>query len=409
MEKDSTDINFLPKPKIDPKKLKYISNEKSIYANLYQIILSKDLPVYQYPFSVTPEIEAGDVRMRQNLFKGCSRQLKSIYGECLISGDSLYGLKKVEEPKSVQSNLELKGKVDTYLLDFNKFVKEKIIKQQDVLRDELTKQFIELLIKDILHANPKLEFYKDLFVYKKKKNIETENVSINFYPGFTTSFMETDKGNFLNVTLKNKIIQSDSILDWLKERKYEKKENQRDILEDLLGKSFKVSYGNENKYKIDDILFERYPNNQTINYNGKTINLIEYYNKKYKLKIKEQKQPLIVVRNKTNNGEFQNNYFIPELCFLENLEESAKKDGNFMKLLAKYTKLEPSERVKKMNEFITLLEDPTKDAKHPEKLSAKEKSNLYGITVKPVDEFFTGYIMNETKIIGSNNKPINLS
>ena len=80
-----------------------------------------------------------------------------------------------------------------------------------------------------------------------------------------------------------------------------------------------------------------------------------------------------------------------------------------MKLLAKYTKLEPSERVKKMNEFITLLEDPTKDAKHPEKLSAKEKSNLYGITVKPVDEFFTGYIMNETKIIGSNNKPINLS
>ena len=409
MEKDSTDINFLPKPKIDPKKLKYISNEKSIYANLYQIILSKDLPVYQYPFSVTPEIEAGDVRMRQNLFKGCSRQLKSIYGECLISGDSLYGLKKVEEPKSVQSNLELKGKVDTYLLDFNKFVKEKIIKQQDVLRDELTKQFIELLIKDILHANPKLEFYKDLFVYKKKKNIETENVSINFYPGFTTSFMETDKGNFLNVTLKNKIIQSDSILDWLKERKYEKKENQRDILEDLLGKSFKVSYGNENKYKIDDILFERYPNNQTINYNGKTINLIEYYNKKYKLKIKEQKQPLIVVRSKTNNGEFQNNYFIPELCFLENLEESAKKDGNFMKLLAKYTKLEPSERVKKMNEFITLLEDPTKDAKHPEKLSAKEKSNLYGITVKPVDEFFTGYIMNETKIIGSNNKPINLS
>ena len=159
-----SEISFLPKPKINPKNLKYITNTKSIYANLYQIILSKDLLVYQYPFSVTPEIEAGDSRMRQALFKGCSRQLKSIYGECLISGDSLYGLKKVEELKSVKSNLELKGKVDSYVLDFSKFVKEKTIKQQDVLRDELTKQFIELLIKDILHANPKLEFYKDLFV-----------------------------------------------------------------------------------------------------------------------------------------------------------------------------------------------------------------------------------------------------
>jgi aubergine-like protein len=404
-----SEISFLPKPKINPKNLKYITNTKSIYANLYQIILSKDLLVYQYPFSVTPEIEAGDSRMRQALFKGCSRQLKSIYGECLISGDSLYGLKKVEELKSVKSNLELKGKVDSYVLDFSKFVKEKTIKQQDVLRDELTKQFIELLIKDILHANPKLEFYKDLFVYKKKKTIESGNVSVNFYPGFTTSFMETDNGNFLNVTLKNKIIQSDSILDVLKDKEYDVKQNQKDIREDLQDKSFKVSYGNENKYKIDDILFDRDPKKQTINYNGKSINLIEYYNKKYKVKIKDEKQPLIVVHSKTKNGEPQNNYFVPELCFLENLEDSAKKDGNFMKLLAQYTKLDPSDRVKKTNEFIKLLEDPSKDPKHPEKLSAKEKSNIYGIKVKPVDELFTGYIMSETKLLGGNNKPINPS
>ena len=113
--------------------------------------------------------------------------------------------------------------------------------------------------------------------------------------------------------------------------------------------------------------------------------------------------------SKAKNGEPQNNYFVPELCFLENLEDSAKKDGNFMKLLAQYTKLDPSERVKKTNEFIKLLEDPTKDPKHPEKLSAKEKSDIYGIKVKPVDELFTGYIMNETKLLGGNNRPINPS
>lgn len=58
---------------------------------------------------------------------------------------------------------------------------------------------------------------------KIKKNIESENTSVNFYPGFTTSFIETDKGNFLNVTLKNKIIQTYSILDYLNDSEYWKK------------------------------------------------------------------------------------------------------------------------------------------------------------------------------------------
>ena len=403
-----TEISFLPKPKIDAKKLKYICNTKKVYANLYEIILEKEIIIYQYPFSVSPEIEAGDSRMRQELFKGCSRQLKSIYGECLVSGDSLFGLKKVDESKTVKSILDLKGKRDTYILEFNKNANERTIKQEDVLKDPLTKQFIELLIKDILHSNPKLEFYKDLFVFKDKKEIETEKVSVNFHPGFSTSFMETDKGNYLIVTLKNKIIQSDSILDYLEEKNYRKKNKGElnEIKDDLIGRSFKVSYGNENKYRIDDILFDRNPKQQTLNYNGKSMKLIDYYNTKYKLKIKNENQPLILVRSKSKDGEIQNNYFIPELCFLENLEDSAKKDGNFMKLLAKYTKLEPTERVKKTNEFIKLLLDPEKNKEHPERLSAKEKSELYGIKVKPLNELFTGYIMKETKLVGGNNKTV---
>ena len=403
---ESDFITFLSKPKIDPKKLKYITNTKKVYANLYEIILTKEILIYQYPFEVSPKIEAGDSKMRQALFKGCNRQLKSIYGECLISGDSLYGSKKVEEPKTVKSNIELKGKMDSYLLEFNPCKNQRTIKQQDVMRDSLTKQFIELLIRDILHSNPNLLFYKDIFVYKNKKNIESDNVSVNFYPGFTTSFIETDKGNYLNVTLKNKIIQSYSILDYLNDNEYWKKNNQKDIKEELLGKSFKVSYGSERKYKIDDILFDRNPVEQTINYNGKSINLVKYYNTKYKLDIEDLKQPLIIVRNKTNNNQTQNNYYIPEFSFLENLEDNDVKDRDFMNKLAKYTRLDPNERVLKTNKFLELLVDPTKHKDHPEKLSAKEKSEKYGITVKPLDELFTGYIMDETKLIGGNNKQI---
>lgn len=204
-------INFLPKPKIVTKSLKYINNSQKVYANLYQIKILKVLNIYQYPFTVIPEIAPGDSKIRNYLFKNCS-QLKNIYGECLISGDSLFGLKKVDESKIMNSFLSIKGKKEEYTLTFQKVANERTIRQEDIQRDPLTKQFIELLIKDILYSNPKLEFYKGFFVINTdKKTIETDKFSINFYPGFTTSFMETDSGNYLNVTLKNKIIQSDTV------------------------------------------------------------------------------------------------------------------------------------------------------------------------------------------------------
>ena len=399
-------IDFLTKPKIKTDQLKYILNSKSVYANLYEIDIKKELKLYQYPFSVSPQITEGDIRMRDKLFKACSKKLKQIYGDCFISGDSLYSMKKITEAKVVKCSLYLKGKTE-YTLEFNKFENERIIKKEDIQKDPLSKQFIEMIIRDILHANPNLEFYKGFFVISKEKHkIETENVSITFYPGFTTSFMETDSGNYLNVTLKNKIIQNETVLDYLNYYKYKDNEKlQKEIKDELIGRSFKVSYAKRN-YVINDILFDRSPKKQTFNYEGSTKNLIQYYEIAHKLKIKDENQPLILVRRTDSNGEPISLYFVPELCSLAGLDDEAVKDGKFMRELAKYTKFEPNDRVSKTNEFIKLLVDPTKDQEHPEKLSAKEKSELYGIEVKPVKNLFTAYYMKDTKLVGGSNKEV---
>ena len=400
------DVNFLTKPNLKTENLKYILNTKKVYANLYEIIIKKELKLYQYPFSVSPQITEGDIRMREKLFKACNKKLKPIYGDCFISGDSLYTMKKVSEAQIVKCAIHLKGRTE-YTLEFNKYENERVIKQEDIQKDPLTKQFIEMIIRDILHANPRLEFYKGFFVISDDKHeIETDNVSITFYPGFTTSFMETDSGNYLNVTLKNKIIQNETVLDYLNLYKYQKNEQiQKDIKDELINKSFKVSYAKRN-YRIDDILFDISPQKQTFNYDGKTVNLIQYYETAHKLKIHNPNQPLILVRRTDSQGEPVNLYFVPELCFLAGLDDDAVKDGKFMRELANYTKFEPNDRVNKTNEFIKLLVDNTKDKKHPEKLSAKEKSDLYGIEVKPVKNLFDAYYMKDTKLIGGNNKEV---
>ena len=394
------DINFLPKPLIDPKKLKYINNSKKVYANLYEIFLSKIIKLYQYPFKVDPEIESGDSSIRNIICKSAFRELKSIYGEFIISGDSLFGTKKIEEIKNVLAVIYSKGRKEFKLI-FEKYKAERTIQQEDVRKDPLAKQFLELIIRDILHSNPKLEFYKDIFVLTTDEHkIQKDNVSVTFYPGFKTSFMETDNGNFLNVTLKNKIIQTDSILDYLNyyyEGYKKDKSIQKEINDDLKGRPFKVSYAKRN-YRIDEIKFDISPKNHTINYSGKTRNLVEYYQLAHGKTIKDVNQPLIVVNKKNPQGLLESTYFIPELCSLSGLDDSDTKNGKFMKELAMYTKLEPNDRVKKTNEFIKLLDDNTTDEKHP--ISAKQKKDNYGLIIKPASNLFDAYYMVETKLLG---------
>ena len=401
------EINFLPKPEIDPKKLKYIVNSKRVYANLYEIFLTKTLKIYQYPYKVEPEVEAGDFTIRNKIYKSCYLNLKAIFGECLISGDSLFGTKKIEEMKDVKTAIYNKKSGRTeYKLLFEKCRTERTINKEDVWKDSLTKQFLELIIRDILHSNPKLDFYKDIFVLTTdKKTIEQDNISVTFYPGFTTSFMETDRGNFLNVTLKNKIIQNESVLNYINQNYdgYKTKPGlQKEMNEDLKGRPFKTSYKKGN-FKIDEIIFDRTPKTHTINYEGKTRNLVEYYKKAHDLQIKDINQPLILVRT-IYNGSPQSTYYVPELCSLSGLEDSDTKNGQFMKELASYTKLQPNDRVKKTNEFIKLLEDDSTDEQHP--ISAKKKKEQYGIDIKPTSNLFDAYYIEETKLVGGKNKSV---
>ena len=59
------------------------------------------------------------------------------------------------------------------------------------------------------------------------------------------------------------------------------------------------------------------------------------------------------------------------------------------------------------NIILDLLYDPTKDNNIHDKLSAKEKIELYGIEVKPLKYFFKGYYMKDTQLIGGNDKKVN--
>jgi aubergine-like protein len=379
---ETPEIHYQAKPTLTKAKLPYLKpEEKEIYVNLFKINIKKPLKLFQYPYAVAPEIDASDLRIRNKLFKYAStgekenrKKVKDFYGECFVFGDSLYAMKEIKDALTFKSRLYLDGLTE-YTIKIQPKANERTINQNDLEKDPLTKQFIEILIRDILRANPNLDFYRGLFVIKnQKKQLDSEkNGSVFFYPGYTTSFMETESGNYLNVTLKNKILSKDTVLEYMDYYGYKTQTEKNKLKDDLIGKSFKVTYAKKN-FVIDDILFDRNPNIQDFMYDGKKVVLKDYYEKKYKIKIKNLNQPLLVVKKVDSTQKEINLYFVPELCNLAGLDDEFIKDRDFMKQLANFTKLTPKDRITKTNEFLKLLVNNEK--KKPDQLRAKEKSEL---------------------------------
>ena len=416
---DAPEIKYQAKPTIKRDKLPYLKpGEKEIYVNLFKIKINKPLKLFQYPYSVSPEIDAADLRIRNKLFKYAGigtkkdrKRLKDFYGECFISGDSLYGMNEVKESKTFNCKLYLGGETE-YTITIQPKANQRTINQNDLEKDPLTKQFIEILIQDILRANPNLDFYRGLFVLKNQKKVidSKNNGSVNFYPGYTTSFMETESGNYLNVTLKNKILSTDTVLDFMEYYEYKNKKNQAQIKKKLIGRSFKVSYAKKN-YIIDDISFDRDPKSHNFMHDGKTKTLEEYYKEKYKINIKDLTQPLIVVKKKDAQGKDFDLYFVPEMCYLAGLDDEFLKDREFMKNLANYTKLDPKFRITKTNEFLKLLvetknKEIKRDGKVIKELSSKEKSELYGIEISALDQLHKAYNMKDTELLAGKKETI---
>ena len=400
------DLEFLPNPKLKGDKLSYVTSSKEIYVNLFEIKLEKQLVLYQYPYEIKPDIENEVFRAKVKIFHACKDQLRKIYGECFFLGGSLYSLKKIEIEKRFECSIYGNGKHIVTLIISPK-TNQRTLNQNDIAdSNSLTKQYYEILIRDILHTNPNLVFYKNLFInkpIKKKKEKNSENIigndkySIEFYPGYTSSLLYTEGGKYLNVTLKSKILETKTIYDYLKKVDYKKKSNHQKIKENLINKKFQVTYSKRN-YVIYDISFERNPNNTEFLFDKYKIKLKDYYKEIYGKTIKDNNQPLLIAKGTSPKGKQVDLYFVPELCKLSGIDDNMSKNWKFMKELAEQTKLNPKIRVEKTNEFLNFLTNEEWNPDDEEKLTAKKKAEIYGIQIKPLSKKVYGYYMEKSKL-----------
>ena len=86
------------------------------------------------------------------------------------------------------------------------------------------------------------------------------------------------------------------------------------------------------------------------------MTFLEYYQKNYDIEIKDDRQPLLVARDKLNENQI---YLIPELCRMTGLDRKSRKDTRKMNAIAKYTRLDPDKRKKYIDSLVKKLKITT--------------------------------------------------
>ena len=386
-------LRLVPKP--NPQIFaKYKKADANLWVNLFKIEFKKDLLIYQYPYKLTLVEKESDEKVKKRIYYAARKDLINIYGPNFQSGDSIYGLNFIQDRKDVTFDIIDKGEKISYVMTLQPCAKKINLSVTDASREtEIEKMAIECIMKDIYSSNRNLELWKNTIVdISEQKDIKSIENTIQFTPGYKTAYMKTEIGPFLVVSIKNKIMNPQTILDEFKLFGFSTTAKKEEIRNYYCDKVFKTTYSSKPNI-IFDIDFERNPKNSTINKDNKTITLMEYYESCHEKTIQDETQPLIVVgRNEKNKT-----YFIPELCHMLGLGDKAS-DHKLMQNMATITKLEPKKVVEKLNKFVNLSQND--DHKNtPEKDSAKQKAEKYGFSVAMSTNKAKGIIMKDTDLI----------
>ena len=342
------ELKFLKKPEFNINDIKsYKTNEKpSFYTNLFKVTLTKSINIYQYPFQINPEIAVENRKIRRTIFRRAYQDIKNTFGNFYQSGDSIYALSKVDYSKKIKISVidrETNNKIE-YEIAFEAYSHSRETKLTNNNIDKLPiyKNLLELIINDILSVNPNIKFNRDLIINENEnvvKYIPSDTKEFRFYPGYLKNILIFDNICYLNVNLKNRLVSSKSILDMINEFKNNNgvisNQNKKFLQKSLEGKPFKGNFSKKN-YKIFQLNFDRDPKNTQFNYDGRTVNLIQYYKEAHN--ITDQiilKQPIIIVKRNIKSEYAQ--YFLPQFSYLCAIPDWKMQEGNFAKELAQLT------------------------------------------------------------------------
>ena len=367
MKQNKTPIVYPKRPKRDFH-IEEKERKMKVVCNLRQISLtSSHNQIRQYAIHFEPEIAEDNYPLKKKLLRQLREELHKNFQKFIQGGDTLFVC-----GANLQEKVVLETKLDSTLYKLQLVLTKNIIECRDIrtrAKDHIKiKNLIEILIKNIIHANNHIVKFSDGSFYDYF-DVETfgRDGKGKIWHGYSTAACITERGLLIRINDKNKMITGKTAYEKMLElsKKYNGNMNNENYLRDIksffIGKTVVAQYGNFRAYRIGDVLIDKNVTNTTfniVNSDGKTetLTLKNYYKSQYNISIKNDSQPLFVDKD-TMELENKKRYLVPELVYLTGIEELEERDR--ADIIAK-SKFQPSVKVKKIEKGMTYLNNKNK-------------------------------------------------
>ncbi|XP_037028575.1 protein piwi-like [Bradysia coprophila] len=316
----------------------------SLVSNYFRVAKRSTLELYLYRVDFTPAI-------KNKVFQGglLHGQMKN-YGLYFFDGTMMYMMAKLEKDVT---EYDVKGNKD----DQHYAIKIKLVGLVPpdtyqylhvwalLLRKCERALGLQLVGRNYYDPDPSL-----------KRNIYGFNLEL--WPGFVTAIHQHEKDILLCVDVSTKVMRTDTVYDIMRKFK-----NDRELIQEkVLGMTVLTTYTNKT-YRITDIDFNQTPSNEFDLNTGEKTSFIKYFATKYNQIIKDPHQPLLIVRSSQRQkraGQSDIFALVPELCIATGFDDSMRTNHVLMKTVAKFTRLNPTERILRSQALIHRLRNNEK-------------------------------------------------
>uniref|UniRef100_A0A8C5RCH7 Piwi-like protein 2 n=1 Tax=Laticauda laticaudata TaxID=8630 RepID=A0A8C5RCH7_LATLA len=312
--------------------------------NLIQIHC-KNEAVYQYHVTFSPNIEYKSMRLRM------LKEHQSVIGD-ISAFDGFLLYLPIKLPQNI--NLKCERKTDGTEVNL-KIQMTKILEPSS----ELCIPFYNVIFRKVMRILDMKLVGRNF--YDPTNATVLQQYRLQIWPGYATSIRRTDGGLFLLVDAVHKVIRNDSVLNVMHRIYQQSRENfQDECTKQLIGNVILTRYNNKN-YRIDDIDWNKTPQNSFTMSDGKEITFLEYYSKNYGITIRELDQPLLIYRvekRKNPPGKLQEGeiLLVPELSFLTGIPEKMRQDFRIMKDLMQKVNMSPGQHHAALLQLLSRIE-----------------------------------------------------
>ncbi|XP_059049511.1 piwi-like protein Siwi isoform X2 [Achroia grisella] len=308
-----------------------------LLANYFTVQTTPQWSLYQYHVDVSPEEDSTVVR------KGLLRVHQKTLGGYLFDGMVLYTVKKLHpDPLELYSDRKTDGERMRILIKLTCAVSP---------GDYHYIQIFNIIIRKCYNLLQLQLVGRDFFDPIAKIDIPEHKLQI--WPGYKTTINQYEDRLLMVTEITHKVLRMDTVLQMLNEYAATKGNYfKKNFLEDIVGKIVMTDY-NKRTYRVDDVTWEASPRS-TFKMKDQTVSYIDYYYKKYNIRIQDPGQPMLISRSKPREiraGMPELVYLVPELCRQTGLSDAMRANFQLMSALSNHTKIGPAIRIQKLLNF----------------------------------------------------------